>query len=67
VRERPYVIEGKTWVSLARAAKLLRTNAVGVRKIIGEGQLDCRQTRVNSRLFVVAFDDVMRLRATTRR
>jgi len=53
MREKPYTIEGKMWVSIARAAKLLRTNAVGIRKLMGEGKLDCRQTRLNSRTFVV--------------
>lgn len=62
MREKPYTIEGKTWVSIARAAKLLRTNAVGIRKLMGEGKLDCRQTRLNSRTFVVLFDDVLKLR-----
>jgi hypothetical protein len=33
---------------------------------MGEGKLSCRQTRLNSRTFVVLFEDVMRLRETER-
>lgn len=62
MRERPYEIEGKLYVSLGRAAKLLSTNGVSVRRLVGEGKLACRQTRVNSRTFVVAYDDIMKLR-----
>lgn len=62
MRERPYTIEGKTWIGIARAAKLLRTNAMGIRKLMGEGKLECRQTRVNSRTFVVLFEDVKKMR-----
>ena len=62
MRERPYEIDGKTWIGIARAAKLLRTNGLGVRRLMGEGRLECRQTRQNSRIFVVAYDDVMKLR-----
>lgn len=48
-----YEIEGRTWLPISRAAKLLGTNAHGVRKLMGEGTLDWRQTRANSRTFVV--------------
>jgi hypothetical protein len=58
-----YILGDKAWLPISRAAGLLRTNATGIRKLMGEGVLDWRQTRANSRTFVVAEVDVMRLRA----
>jgi hypothetical protein len=46
-------IEGKRWMKVADAARLLKTNAVGIRAMMGDGRLDWRQTRANSRTFVV--------------
>lgn len=63
MRETSYVIEGRRWLPIARAAKLLRTNAQAIRRLMGEGRLDWRQTRANSTKFAVAEDEVMKLRA----
>jgi hypothetical protein len=41
---------------------LLGTNAVGVRKLMAEGKLEWRQTRANSRTFVVRENQVLLLR-----
>jgi hypothetical protein len=48
-----YEIEGRTWLPIARAAKLLGTNAQGIRRLMSEGTIEWRQTRANSRTFVV--------------
>lgn len=57
-----YEIEGRTWLPISRAAKLLGTNAQGVRKLMGDGSLDWRQPRANSRTMVVDEQAVMALR-----
>ncbi|HYI46876.1 MAG TPA: hypothetical protein VEX35_00270 [Allosphingosinicella sp.] len=53
IRKRRYVIDGRGWLIVSRAAELLGTNAQSVRKLMGEGALEWRQTRANSRTFVV--------------
>jgi hypothetical protein len=53
---------GCTWLSISRAAKLLGTNAQGVRKLMGQRAVDWRQTRANSRTLVVDETRVMELR-----
>ena len=58
-----YEIEGRRWLSIARAAKLLGTNAQGVRKLMGSGALDWCQSRANSTRLVVDEAGVMKLRA----
>jgi hypothetical protein len=58
-----YELEGRTWIPISRAAKLLGTNAQGVRKLMGDGTLDWRQSRANSRTFLVEERGVMTLRA----
>jgi hypothetical protein len=63
MRKLRYELEGTVWLPIARAAKLLKTNASGVRTLMGSGVLEWRQTRANSRTFVVAEDAVMKLRA----
>jgi hypothetical protein len=57
-----YEIDGRYWIAISRAAKLLGTNAQGVRKLMGEGTLEWRQTRANSRTFVVDEAGVMTLK-----
>ena len=57
-----YEIEGRRWLSIARAAKLLGTNAQGVRKLMGSGALDWCQSRANSTRLVVDEAGVMQLR-----
>jgi hypothetical protein len=62
MKKRRYEIEGQGWLTISRAAELLRTNAQGVRKMMGDGSLDWRQTRLNSRTFVVSEQQVMTMR-----
>jgi hypothetical protein len=57
-----YEIEGRSWLTIVRTAKLLGTNAQGVRKLMGEGVLEWRQTRANSSRLVVDEQAVMALR-----
>jgi hypothetical protein len=58
---RKYVKEGKPYYSVADAAKLLGTNASKVRELMGSGQLEWNQTRLNGRLIVDA-DSIVRYR-----
>ena len=57
-----YELDGRTWLSIARTAKRLGTNAQGVRKLMGDGTLEWRQSRANSTRLVVAAQAVMALR-----
>lgn len=57
-----YDIEGRKWLPISRAAKLLGTNAQGVRKLMSEGALDWRQSRTNSMTLVVEEKGVLALR-----
>ena len=57
-----YNIEGRTWLPISRAARLLGTNALAVRKLMGEGALEWRQTRANSKTLVVDQAGVLALR-----
>lgn len=59
-----YELDGRLWLSITRAASLLGTNAQGVRKLMGDGSLDWRQSRANSRTLVVEEKGVMALRAS---
>jgi hypothetical protein len=58
-----YTIDGRQWLPVSRAAVLLGTNALGIRKLMAEGLLEWRQTRVNSLTFVVREDQVLALRS----
>ena len=58
-----YELEGRIWIPISRAAKLLGTNAQGVRKLMSDGTLDWRQSRANSRTFLVEERGVMTCRA----
>jgi hypothetical protein len=62
VKKPRYELDGKAWLPITRAATLLKTNALGIRKLMSEGALDWRQTRANSRTFIVAEEDVLQLR-----
>jgi hypothetical protein len=57
-----YEIDGNRWLPISRAAKLLGTNALGVRKLMSEGKLDWRQSRANSMTLVVEEKGVLALR-----
>ena len=52
MRKPAKIIDGRRWISISRAAKLLGTNAQGVRKMMGDGRLDWHQPRANARLVV---------------
>jgi hypothetical protein len=58
---RKYVKDGKPYYSVADAAKLLGTNASKVRELMGSGQLEWNQTRLNGRLIVEA-ESIIRYR-----
>ncbi|WP_395612111.1 hypothetical protein [Allosphingosinicella sp.] len=57
-----YEIDGRRWIPISRAAKLLGTSTEGVRRMMGDGTLDWRQPRVNARRFVVDEEMVNQLR-----
>jgi hypothetical protein len=57
-----YEIEGRKCLSISRAAKLLGTNAQGVRKLMSEGALEWCQSRANSMTLVVEEKGVLALR-----
>lgn len=61
--KRRYEIDGRSWVPLATAAKLIGTNAIGVRKLIEEGKLTARQSRAGSSILIVDLVQVAELRA----
>ena len=61
--KRRYSIDGEAWVPVAVAAKLLGTNAVGVRKLIAEGNLHSRQSRLGSSIVIVNLKQIADLRA----
>ena len=48
-----YEIDGTGWLIVGYAARLLGTSAAGVRKLMGDGTLDWRQVRPNSKILVV--------------
>lgn len=56
-----YELDGRTWLPISVAARRLRTNALGVRKLMDDGTLEWRQTRVNSHILVVAEQAVLAL------
>jgi hypothetical protein len=56
------ILEGKAFYSIADTAKMLGTNSAKVREIIGRGELEARQTRANSRRFVISGESINRLK-----
>jgi hypothetical protein len=56
------ILDGKVFYSIADTAKMLGTNAVKVRTLIGQGQLEARQTRFNSKRFVVSGESIIRFK-----
>jgi len=60
--KRRYEIDGRGWLIVSRAAELLGTNAQGVRKLMGDGTLEWRQSRANSQILVVDEQAVLALR-----
>ncbi len=57
-----YVIDGRSWMPLSRAAALLGTNTAGVKRLMGSGDLDWCQLRAGSSTFVVDEAAVFALR-----
>lgn len=56
-----HIIDGKRWLRVAHAAKLLRATSARVREWMGDGTLEWRQLKTNSTNFVVAERDVAAL------
>jgi hypothetical protein len=56
------ILDGQTYYSIADAAKMLGTNAKKVRQLMGDGELEWRQTRFNSKRFVVSGESIVRLK-----
>jgi hypothetical protein len=57
-----YEIDGRFWIPVGRAARLIGTNAAGLKKLMADGTLDWTQSRANSRILVVDEEAVLRLR-----
>jgi hypothetical protein len=57
-----YTIDGRTWMPLSRAATLLATNVVGVKRLMGSGDIDWRQLRAGSTTLLVDEAAVLALR-----
>ena len=53
------IVNGVACYSIGDAAKMLGTNALGVRNLIDEGRLEAVQSRVNSRTFVVTGQSII--------
>ena len=62
---RKIILEGKAFYSISDTAKMLGTNWTKVRELIGKGKLDARQTRVNSKRFVVSGESINRFKYGT--
>ena len=56
------ILEGKAFYSISDTAKMLGTNSTKVRELIEQGKLDARQTRVNSKRFVVSGESIIRFK-----
>lgn len=56
------VLDGKVHYSIADTAKMLGTNALKVRKLIGAGKLAARQRRFNSKTFLVSGESIVRFK-----
>jgi hypothetical protein len=52
------ILDGKVFYTIADAAKMLGTNAAKIRLLIGQGKLEARQTRFNSKRFVVSGESI---------
>jgi hypothetical protein len=61
--KRRYEINGRSWVPITQAAKLIGTNALGVHKLIEDGKLSHRHSRAGSAIVVVDLMQVANLRA----
>jgi hypothetical protein len=57
-----YVLAGQRWLSIARAAELLRGGTAAVRNLMADGSLEWRQSRSNSTRLVVLERQVLELR-----
>lgn len=51
---------GRAFYSLADTAKLLGTNIVKVKQLLGEGKLELMQRRLNSKTFYVSGESIIR-------
>lgn len=48
-----YMIDGRTWMPVSRAAALLGTNTTGIKRLMGSGDLDWCQLRPGSTTFLI--------------
>jgi hypothetical protein len=55
-------LDGTAFYSIADTAKMLGTNATTVRALIGQGKLEARQKRFNSKRFVVSGESINRFK-----
>lgn len=60
------ILDGKVFYSIADTAKMLGTNAVKVRALIGQGKLEARQLRFNSKRFLVSGESIIRVKYPNR-
>ena len=58
-----YHIDGKFWLRMSHAAHLLGTTTPVLKRMMGDGALDWRQSRANSKIFVVDEEAILALRA----
>lgn len=57
-----YVIDGRRWIPIARAATLLATGAATIKRLMADGALEWAQSSRGSRTLVVDEAGVLRLR-----
>ena len=58
-----YVIDGQAWLRISEAARLLGSTPQTIRKWMGNGTLEWRQLRMNSKTLLVEEASVLRLRS----
>ncbi len=61
-KARKVTLDGEAFYSIADTAKMLATNTMKVRELIGQGHLDARQLRPNSKRFLVSGASIVRLK-----
>ena len=56
------IVDNSVCYSIADTAKMLGTNTTKVRQLMGSGQLDFRQTRLNSKRLYVTGESINRFK-----
>lgn len=59
---RKVIKDGKAYYKISDAAKILGTNAVKVRQLMGRGELDWIQLRPGSKTLLVSADSLIRVK-----